>query len=249
MKGNRKGAFTLLEIMLAVAVLAMVGVSIHRIVEGTLSAVRHSGEAISQERLHTAFADFLRFQMQNLPQRTGAITGEPHRFDNLSGDEMRWIAYPGAAMLTRFATGEYQVALTTRRVGERLELGLNRQHLDGVEAATWFPLLPEVHALEIRYFDPRSQSWMERWSDQANRPALVRVRLWMTKEGEPYETLHSIPYASEMAQNPSARFTQEQRQRQRIEERLRQREQNRRRNHPSNPGGGTPPRPPTPPAP
>ena len=56
---NRKG-FTLLEIMLAVAILGLVGISIHRFVGVTLSAIGESSATERERETITAFADWLR---------------------------------------------------------------------------------------------------------------------------------------------------------------------------------------------
>lgn len=207
--------FTLLEIMLAVAVLGLVGITIHRFVQGTLQAVAQSTEIADEERQLDAVGDFLRYQLQHLPVRPAAISGEPHRFDEISGDEIRWVATAGSGLLTRFAGGEYQVALTTRKRtdGDGFELGLQRQDIGGRHEAHWLPLMPKVHAFEIRYFDPRLQNWVERWTDQTARPSVVRMQLWQNAQEAPFEVTIPVPYISVAAQLPQFNFNRGQRRR------------------------------------
>src|SRR5689334_13596695 len=98
--------FTLLEVMLAVAVLGLVVISIYRFVETTLAGVRTTDEEFRDQALTASFGAFMRAQMEGLPVRLGAITGEPHVFNEVSSDELQWIANPGFGMMTRHATGE-----------------------------------------------------------------------------------------------------------------------------------------------
>ncbi|MCX6968420.1 MAG: hypothetical protein NTZ46_11715 [Verrucomicrobia bacterium] len=194
-KNAKISAFTLLEVMLAVCVLALVGVSLYRFVETTLTAVRVSTEKERERALETAFIAYLRGQMLALPSaRSGAITGEPHRFNEISSDELRWIARPGSGLLTRHATGEWNVTLTTKALenGE-YEIGLRRKDIEAKKSEHWLPLFRGVRGLEIRYYDPTRAEWMEKWTNAETRPALVRVKLWRDPSPDPYEIVLPIP--------------------------------------------------------
>ncbi|MDD5350821.1 MAG: prepilin-type N-terminal cleavage/methylation domain-containing protein [Chthoniobacteraceae bacterium] len=192
---NRRNArhtgFTLLEVMLAVCVLAVVSVSVYRFVETALIAVHSSTESARERALVTAFAGYLRGEMQALPgARAGAITGEPHRFDAISSDELRWIAQPGSGLLTRHAEDEWAVTLTAKQLenGE-YELGMRRQDMERRRNAEWLPLFRRVRGFEVRYFDRGRAQWLEKWTDPQTRPALVRVKLWRDPAADAYEVV------------------------------------------------------------
>ena len=194
-RGRRNG-FTLLEVMLAVCVMALVGMSIFRFVEAALAG---TGAASASERdrvLLAAFAGYLRTQMLALPgARAGAISGEAHRFHAVSCDELRWIARPGSGLLTRHAAGEWGVTLTVREVhGGTHELGVRRQDAQGRRDAHWLPLFAGVRGFEVRYFDRARKEWMEKWTDLQTRPALIRVKLWRDPDPEAYEIV--LPVAA-----------------------------------------------------
>jgi len=53
--------------------------------------------------------------------------------------------------------------------------------------------------VEIRYFNPASNAWVDAWTDPLHRPSLVRVRLWRHAEDEPLEAVLSVP-ASRISQ-------------------------------------------------
>ena len=193
---NNRGGFTLLEIMLAVAILALVSMSIYRFVITTVDAVRISTEQVREKALMEAFAAYLRDRMQRLPKdRAGAVMGEAHRFNSVSSDELRWVSGPGPGLLTRSAEGEWYVTLTIQRMkgGKDYELGVRRQDVEAHSDAGWLPLLPNVYALEVRYFDRRAAAWMEKWTDSTVRPALVRVKIWRQTASDPYEVVLPIP--------------------------------------------------------
>ena len=60
-----------------------------------------------------------------------------------------------------------------------MEIGFNRRPREtpegSTEGETWVPLLDDVRSLQIRYFDPRLNAWVERWTDTSTLPRLVEV--------------------------------------------------------------------------
>ena len=198
-----RGGFTLLEIMLAVAVLAMVSVSIYRFVEGTLSAVSASEASIREEETLTSFASYLRTQVLALAaDKDSALTGTPRKFNDTSSDELQWKSAAGSGLFTRHAEGVWDVLLTVKQIPGKneYELGMRRQEISGKQSAQWLPLLGGVRGFEVRYYDPRAMEWMEKWTETNIRPSLLRVKLWRTMTAEPYEMVLSVPVLSTAAQ-------------------------------------------------
>lgn len=204
--GRRKtprGGFTLLEIMLAVAVLALVAVSIYRFVEGTLSAVSASEASIREEEVLTSFASYLRTQVFALAaDKDSALTGTPHKFSDTSSDELQWKSAAGSGLFTRHAEGVWDVSLTVKQIPGKneYELGMRRQESSGRQGSQWLPLLGGVRGFEVRYYDPRAMEWMEKWTETNIRPSLLRVKLWRTTSTDPYEMVLSVPVLSTAAQ-------------------------------------------------
>ncbi|MEI8234236.1 MAG: type II secretion system protein GspJ [Verrucomicrobiota bacterium] len=187
--GSARSGFTLLEVMLAVCVLALVGTAVYRFVATVLTAAQISTAAERDRALDTAFAAYLRRQMLALSSRRAeAIHGEPHRFGGVSCDELRWIARPGSGLLTRHAAGEWNVTLTARQGDDgTYELGLRRQDVEARQTPGWLPLLPGVRGFEVRYFDAGRREWLEKWTEAQRLPALVRVKFWRAPALRPYE--------------------------------------------------------------
>ena len=182
-KGSGQRAFTLLEIMLAVAILGMMALAIYRFVGANLIAVRLSAQLNEVDARYAGLVNLLSEQLCDLPPGQGTLMGEPFKFENRSRDEMTWICSAGPGLLTRYASGDFAVTLRPRAMakGNRLELGIVRESQDDAnpvdESQAWIPLLSDLNSVEIRYFDPRLNAWVDRWTDRGTLPHLVRLTI------------------------------------------------------------------------
>ncbi len=196
---NRRG-FTLLEVMIGVAVIALITISLYRFVASTLLAIRVTSEANDDRHSLVALVKSVEAELQDLPPRmNGVIQGVPHKFDNLEADELQWYCKGGNGLFTKAAEGEWYSTLAIQRdkTSREMEIGLRRRRLDAKpEDYKWWPLLRRVSALEVRYFDRRLNAWIERWNPQDARPALVRLRIWRNADDAPYESVIAIPSAN-----------------------------------------------------
>jgi prepilin-type N-terminal cleavage/methylation domain-containing protein len=197
-KRQGRHAFTLLEIMLAVAILGMMALAIYRFVGANLSAVRLSSELNQMDARYAGLANLLAEQLRELPSGQGTLLGEPFKFENRSRDEMTWICSAGPGLLTRYATGQYSVTLRPRPMakGGRLELGIARASEDDEnpvpENRAWIPLLSDLNSVEIRYFDPRLNAWVDRWTDRGTLPHLVRLTIDRAGSSVPWEAVLAL---------------------------------------------------------
>lgn len=192
----RRAAFTLLEIMLAVAILGLMSLAIYRFVTTNLTALRISSETNLADEQYAGFVRLLTSEWTSLPSGAGALTGEPLKLNDRSRDEITWICSAGPGLLTRYATGEYRVSLRLRPVGKssnKMELGLARQAYDpnkkSESSESWIPLLPDVESIQIRYFDPRLNVWVEKWTDPITLPRLVKLIIGRPDSPVPWETI------------------------------------------------------------
>ncbi len=198
-KANSSRAFTLLEITLAVAILAMMSMAIYRFVATSLTAVRISADAGAVDAQYSGFLNLLSAQWQDLPSGVGAMTGEPLKLNDRARDEITWICGAGPGLLTRYATGDYRVSLRLRpaqKGSDKLEIGILRKPRDdsATEGSkeTWVPLLPNVQSLQIRYFDPRLNTWVDRWTDTTSLPRLVKVTIGRSDNPVPWEAIVAL---------------------------------------------------------
>src|SRR5436309_9756332 len=191
--------FTLLEIILAMAIVGMMSLAIYRFVQSNLIAMRASSQASAAEAPYGGLRDLLTEQWQGLPQGRGGLSGEPFKLNDRQRDEIRWKCSAGSGLLTRYAGGEFMVLLRLQPQSEKsdqLDLGLLRKPADdtgaGPERESWVPLIKNVRSLQIGYFEPRLNSWVDRWTDSARLPRLVKLTIGRTDSSVPWEAIIPI---------------------------------------------------------
>lgn len=180
---DRGGGFTLLEIILATAILGMMAVAIFRFVQSNIIALRLSAIENVDEARYSGLLELLTAQWQALPTGVGALSGEPYMFNGAPHDEIIWACGAGPGLLTRYASGEFTVRMRLKPMkqgSERgLQLGCYRRPREDAESntenETWVPLIDDVDGLRIRYFDTRLNTWVERWTDTGTLPRLIEL--------------------------------------------------------------------------
>ena len=193
--------FTLLEIMLAVAILGMMAIAIFRFVQTNLIAVRFSAETAAADAQYDGLRDLLTTQWQSLSPLRAKMVGEPFKLNDRERDEIKWNCSAGPGLLTRYAPGEFTAVLRLQPNDDRLDLGILRKPEDdsdvGEKNETWVPLIKNVGSLEISYFDPNANDWLPRWPGGNRLPSLVKVSVGRPDATEPWEAvipLRRTPY-------------------------------------------------------
>jgi prepilin-type N-terminal cleavage/methylation domain-containing protein len=178
----RRGGFTLLEIILAAAILGLMSMAIFRFVQTNIAVLRISATESMEEARYAGLLELLTAQWQDLPSGVGALAGDTYKFNDRPRDEIVWACSAGPGLLTRYAGGEFTVRMRLRPMKEgsdRLQLGCYRKPREEAEGAdekeTWVPLIDDVGGLRIRYFDTRLNAWVERWTDTGTLPRLIEL--------------------------------------------------------------------------
>jgi prepilin-type N-terminal cleavage/methylation domain-containing protein len=191
-----RGGFTLLEVTLAVAIMALMSLTVYRFVESNIVAVRVSSEASAADARYAALRELLTAQWQSLPQGSGALLGEPLKLNDRPRDEIRWTCSAGPGLLTRYAPGDFVVTMRLQpesKKSDRLDLGFLRkpktdQALTNANES-FVPLIENVRSLQIRYFDPRLNVWLDKWADTVTLPRLVKVIVGRDDAAVPFEAI------------------------------------------------------------
>jgi prepilin-type N-terminal cleavage/methylation domain-containing protein len=196
--------FTLLEIMLAVAILAMMALAIFRFVQTNLTALRFSSDTAAADAEYEGLRDLLTTEWQNLSPIRARMAGEPLKLNDRERDEIRWNCSAGPGLLTRYAPGDFTVVLRLQSPSDKsdqLDLGFLRKSQDDSEKIegfeTWVPLIKNVGSLEITYFDPNANTWLPRWPGGNRMPSLVKVSIGRPNMSDPWEAiipLRRTPY-------------------------------------------------------
>jgi prepilin-type N-terminal cleavage/methylation domain-containing protein len=193
---KRARAFTLIEITLAVAILALMSLAIYRFVQANVVALRISAEATAADSRYDALREILTNQWQSVPSGSGALLGEALKLNDRPRDEIKWTTSAGPGLLTRYAAGDFIVTMRLQppsQKSDQLDLGFLRKP-KGDHALTnanesWMPLLENVQSLQIRYFDPRLNTWLDKWTDTVTLPRLVKVIVGRRDAGVPWEAI------------------------------------------------------------
>ena len=196
--------FTLMEIMLAVAILGMMSVAIFRFVQSNMIALQFSSETAAADAQYDGLRDLLTAEWQSLSPLRANMTGEPFKLGDRERDEIKWKSTAGPGLLTRYAPGDFTVVLRLQpgnEKGSRLDLGFSRKAQEdsdtGEARETWVSLIKNVNSLEISYFDANANNWLPRWPLGGRLPLLVKITVGRTDSAVPWETiipLRRTPY-------------------------------------------------------
>jgi prepilin-type N-terminal cleavage/methylation domain-containing protein len=196
--------FTLLEIMLAVAILGMMAMAIFRFVQSNMTALQFSSAVAAEDAQYGGLRDLLTTEWQSLSPIRARMMGEPFKLNDRERDEIRWNSGAGPGLLTRYAPGEFTVVLRLQpnnQKSDQLDLGLLRQPEDdsdnGEGKETWVPLIKNVKSLEITYFNSSQNTWLPQWG--GGLPSLVKISVGRPDTVGPWEAiipLRRTPYMS-----------------------------------------------------
>jgi prepilin-type N-terminal cleavage/methylation domain-containing protein len=199
---RQRDAFTLLEILLSVAILSMVAIALYQFVGSTLTS---ASVAYNSGTLQSDLAGFNRlFQAQavNLPARvpSGAqlLTGKSKRGAGTASDTIMWISPPGNGVFARRGAGYFfaTLELVPGRDGARLVLSRALIQPDPnlpPKPVADVPLISNLASFEVAYYDARINSWVDDWNDPAALPDLIRFRMRFTTGAPDYETIVRLP--------------------------------------------------------
>ena len=204
-------AFTLLEAIIAVMILALTSLGIFRFVQSTIRAVAYSVADTEQQIAVERLVALLQEEFYSLPARGQTnIQGESVKLNGTDFDTLEWRSRGGVGLMTTAASGEYRVKLRIQpieKTSNQYEIGLWRrpallETAGGLVAggsdrdATWVPLLQKVTALRIRYWDSRLGQLLDSWRDPSVKPSFIVVSI--TQEGDefPYEAVLRVPISA-----------------------------------------------------
>jgi hypothetical protein len=187
--------FTLLEIMLAVGILGLMSLAIFRFVQSNMIALRVSSDTSAADAQYDGLRDLLTAEWQSLSSQRARLTGEPFKLNDRERDVIMWVSGAGPGLLTRYAPGEFRVALRLQPETEKsdqLDLGILRKPKDDPPTEkgneTWVPLIKNVSSLQISYYNARANAWVDKWPG-GQLPLLVKVTVGRTDTSTPWEAV------------------------------------------------------------
>ena len=188
---------TLLEVVLAVAILCFLVGGMAGVVRMAISSSAQIEETEERTRAFTAFFRLCDQTFTALPAGATLLRTPPQGEDGFFASEGR------SEITLRNAPAAFaiddddiffgEVALGTRRQPDGdLVLGIEYRRIDRqtgqlLPAPRWIPLLRNLRGIEWSFFDARTGKWQAGWTDTTQRPTLVRLTL-APADGYPKET-------------------------------------------------------------
>lgn len=181
---------------MAVAILATMSIAIYRFVQSNMIAIRLSSESTAADARYDGLREVLAQQWQTLPSGKGALLGDAFKLSDRERDEVRWTCSAGPGLMTRYAAGDYVVALRlqpSKKNSDGYDLGFLRKPKDDSSLTnaneSWISLIEDVRAFQVRYFDSRLNVWVEKWTDAGTLPRLVKVTVDRSDAAAPWEVI------------------------------------------------------------
>lgn len=222
---NKRG-FTLLEVVIAVTILALVTGSIYGLLRQSVMAAADLEAAEKQDQAIHHFIELCRATLESLPGEATLTAelieeGTMSQELTLSGvfDAFSFGEDPVSESDTvlglqpyELPSGEepetplYSVAITREDFAPQGEDGEMAIRVGGndeffapdEEGRYWLPLLPAVSMLQWQFWDEEEELWIETWDDAETRPLMVELQLQPSSRSLPIRVVYDIPSVPEL---------------------------------------------------
>lgn len=206
---QRAQGFTLIEIVLGMAILGLIVSGIYAVAVGTVKLSNAVSESQNEEIRLNNFLRLLRRNFERMPGNAGITMlpqgGNPEEFDVV------FYNYPLAFYWPSVPAGSSRVVLMSRKSSRgTLDVGLlyldeeapedYRSGMGGINQmpGLWLGLMSDVIQFEWNFFDETlgdAGEWVELWEDPERRPGIVRLNLLFYGQGldEGVESIFWIP--------------------------------------------------------
>jgi len=181
---------------MAVAILATMALAIYRFVQSNMVAIRLSSDSIAADARYDGLREVLAQQWQSLPSGKGALSGDAFKLNDRERDEVRWTCSAGPGLMTRYAAGDFVVALrlqSERKDRDRYDLGFLRTPKDDSSLTavneSWIPLIEDVSSVQIQYFSAITNVWQGSWNNTQALPELVKLVVQRKDTAAPWEVI------------------------------------------------------------
>lgn len=188
--------FTLLEVMISILILLLFSVAAMQIVRSQAMAARIYTEQREATEEVESFFDLLEYHFQRLHEGgTAAYLGQATEKEGADSDTMEFRLTDGP--LLGFDNGREVrvVRLQVDRVDREpvlLRESWNPEQIGDSDHRKQV-LSDQINWFEVRYFDPRVNSWVENWVDRNQPPSLVRIRVRGPESDQEWVRVFQLP--------------------------------------------------------
>lgn len=198
-----RGAFTLLEVILSMAILALLAASVYAITSSSITAARTTMDQQLVLRRLDAFLTVTRNAFVNLPAQ-GSVALEIGK-DKGGGTEPRLILgrVQGIFGIASLGGGSLMLASKARADGTRticmvtIPGGLSDRELEAAKSAPGIPLLPKARSPRWSFLSGNNADGTPLWREELTagnpRPKAVRLQLELDEIPDPVEAIFYLP--------------------------------------------------------
>jgi len=193
---HRAAGFTLLEVMISMLILVLFSVAAMQIVSSQANAARIYTEQRQATEEVESFFDLLEYQFLRLHEGgTAAYLGQATEKEGADSDTMEFRLMDGP--LLGFDNGREirVVRLQVDRVDGKsvlLKESWNPEQVGDSDHRKQV-LSDRIDWFEVRYYDPRVNSWVENWVDRNQPPSLVRMRVRGPESEQEWVRVFQLP--------------------------------------------------------
>ena len=206
------GAFTLVEVVLALAIASMLAVSVFAMITASMRSADELAREALRERREEAIQQLLRTAFLNFPAAGTILLTE-----NSSG-EMRLclLNAPGGLGFAREGEldGGWALEAPLRSDGTRtLSLMLLPPRTSAVNLENaitegiWIPLVPGLSDLRWQFREAQTEEWRDEWPDGAGRPELIALNLTFADGSALSESYFRVPNVTASSQGTPQTIT------------------------------------------
>lgn len=185
-----QAGFTLVEIMVAGAIMVLLGGAVVMVMQGTLRATSDLGELQNRMQETEGFFELCRRAFGNLPSQA-TLDG---RFREEAGVSVTEVMIRNSSHAFEFGS--------VAAVDGMVTLGQHRTPAGAVDlvvrregnASAWdLTILSELREVRWRFFDLKSLDWQASWDSKQGRPALVEITLVPAGDAAPSRSVFWVP--------------------------------------------------------
>lgn len=208
---NRAAGFTLLELMVALVILALLSGSIFSVVRGAMGEASALQESQSRAQQISGLIELCRSSFRKLPfQATleGRVRSAQGKalpeliFRNCpqlwAWDPVRALDIVTVVGLRPQVDGLYSLSLLRIRDPDPF-----RDPIPGSNDQDWVTLIPNIKKLSWRYYDSQEGRWLETLRQGAARPAAIELQILLAEETTSKSFVFWIPALQHPSLSPS----------------------------------------------
>jgi prepilin-type N-terminal cleavage/methylation domain-containing protein len=166
---RQAGAFTLLEVIIVLAITALLLSAVYTVAQGTLTLADNVRRAQSRDTRQQAFTTFCEHLFTELPA-TAALNLTTQEND---GQYLAVLEFENVNSPYDGKTNCHVTLATFALAGGGLRMDLICQSTDNAHAETRAALFDDLLQCEWRVFDPATRQWMNNWKEPFNPAAPV----------------------------------------------------------------------------